>query len=71
VADDALVPQADVIAWLCEKLGAALPPEIPREQLPVTLQNDRRIDARNIEQVLGISLRFPTYREGFTNCLET
>ncbi len=70
VADDAPVPQAEVITWLCEKLGVPLPAEIPREQLPVTLQNDRRIDARKIQQVLGLSLRFPTYREGFTNCFD-
>jgi nucleoside-diphosphate-sugar epimerase len=70
VADDAPVPQAEVITWLCEKLGVPLPAEIPREQLPVTLQNDRRIDAGKIQRVLGVFLRFPTYREGFTNCFE-
>lgn len=70
VADDTPVPQAEVITWLCEKLGVPLPTEIPREQLPATLQNDRRIDARKIQQVLRVSLRFPNYREGFTNCFE-
>ena len=70
VADDAPVPQAEVITWLCEKLGVPLPAEIPREQLPATLQNDRRINARKIQRVFGLSLHFPTYREGFTNCFE-
>jgi nucleoside-diphosphate-sugar epimerase len=70
VADNAPVPQAEVISWLCEKLGLPLPPEIPREQLPVTLQNNRHIDARKIQESLGMSLQFPTYREGFMNCFE-
>ena len=70
VADNAPVPQAEVITWLCEKLGVPLPAEIPRDKLPATLQNDRHIDARKIQHELGVSLQFPTYREGFMNCLE-
>lgn len=70
VADNAPVPQAEVITWLCEKLGLPLPPEIPREQLPVTLQNNRHIDARKIQESLGVSLQYPTYRDGFVNCFE-
>jgi nucleoside-diphosphate-sugar epimerase len=70
VADDAPVPQAEVITWLCERLGVPLPAEVPREQLPATLQNDRRIDARKIQQTLGVSLLYPNYREGFANCFE-
>ncbi len=70
VADDAPVPQAEVITWLCGRLGVALPVEIPREQLPATLQNDRRIDASKIRRVLGVTLKYPTYREGFAHCFE-
>jgi nucleoside-diphosphate-sugar epimerase len=71
VADDAPVPQIEVITFLCEKLGVSWPAEVARNDLPVTLQNDRHIDARKIQQMLGVKLRFPTYREGFMNCLES
>ncbi len=69
VADDAPVPQAEVIEWLCARLGVDKPAEVPRNHLPPTLRNDRRIDGRKIQQTLCVSLRYPTYREGFAACL--
>jgi nucleoside-diphosphate-sugar epimerase len=70
VADDAPVPQAEVIGWLCARLGVPMPKDVPREALPPTLQHDRAIDGRRIQRVLGVELRYPTYREGFGACLE-
>ncbi len=70
VADDAPVPQAEVIGWLCERTGVAPPKEVPREALPPTLQHDRAVDGRRIQRVLGVGLRYPTYREGFGACLD-
>jgi nucleoside-diphosphate-sugar epimerase len=70
VADDAPVPQIEVIDWLCSALHLAPPTHVPRETLPETLRHDRSIDGRKIQRVLGISLLYPTYREGFTACVE-
>ncbi|MDC0741253.1 NAD-dependent epimerase/dehydratase family protein [Polyangium mundeleinium] len=69
VADDAPVPQAEVIDWLCARLGVPRPAEVPRADLPPTLRNDRRVDAGKIRRSLGVSLDYPTYREGFAACL--
>ncbi|MDI1478582.1 NAD-dependent epimerase/dehydratase family protein [Polyangium sp. y55x31] len=69
VADDAPVPQSEVIDWLCARLGLPRPAEVPRADLPPTLRNDRRVDARKIRRSLGVSLDYPTYREGFVACL--
>ena len=69
VADEAPVPQAEVIDWLCARLGVAKPAEVPREHLPPTLRNDRRVDGGKLRQILHVSLNYPTYREGFVACL--
>jgi nucleoside-diphosphate-sugar epimerase len=70
VADDAPVAQAEVIGWLCARMGVAAPNEVPREALPPTLQHDRAVDGRRIQRALGVTLRYPTYREGFGACLD-
>ncbi|UQA62520.1 NAD-dependent epimerase/dehydratase family protein [Polyangium aurulentum] len=70
VADDAPVPQAEVIGWLCARMGVEAPKEVPREALPPTLQHDRAVDGRRIQRALGVGLRYPTYREGFGACLD-
>ena len=69
VADEAPVPQAEVIDWLCARLGVPRPAEVPREHLPPTLRNDRHVDGRKLRQILNVSLEYPTYREGFEACL--
>jgi nucleoside-diphosphate-sugar epimerase len=70
VADDAPVPQAEVIEWLCARLSVAPPAEVPLASLPETLRHDRAIDGRKIQRALGVSLRHPTYREGFAALLD-
>ncbi|WP_232379772.1 NAD-dependent epimerase/dehydratase family protein [Polyangium fumosum] len=69
VADDTPVPQAEVIDWLCARLGVPRPAEVPRADLPPTLRNDRSIDAGKIRRNLRVSLDYPSYREGFAACL--
>jgi len=68
-ADDTPVPQIEAIAWLCRRLGLPLPPHVPIDQAPATLRHDRAIDNRRIKAWTGLSLRFPSYREGFESCL--
>jgi len=69
-ADAAPVPQIEVLQWLCARLGAKPPENVARESLPETLQHDRAVDASKILRTLGVSLVHPTYREGFTACIE-
>jgi nucleoside-diphosphate-sugar epimerase len=72
VADDAPTPPADPIVFAAQLMGVAAPPEIPFEQAapsmsPMALsfwQECRRVRNDKLKRELGVSLRYPTYREG-------
>jgi nucleoside-diphosphate-sugar epimerase len=68
-ADDAPVPQIDVIRWLCERLALPLPSEAPIAEVAPTLRHDRSVDNTRIKRALATTLVYPTYREGFEACL--
>jgi nucleoside-diphosphate-sugar epimerase len=78
VADDAPTPPADPIAFAAQLLGVEPPPEIPFEQAapamsPMALsfwQECRRVKNDKLKRELGVSLRYPTYREGLRALLE-
>ena len=67
--DDEPATHLDVLGWLCAAMGVPLPPHAPIESVDETLRNDRRVDARRLRDALGIPLAFPTYREGFAQCI--
>ncbi len=69
VADNAPVPQREVIAWLAEQLRVPMPPSISRDEAAESLRHDRSVDCRELQHRLGLALTFPTYREGFAHCL--
>jgi len=56
--------QCDVVRWICETYGCPSPPSVPPEQVPASLRRNRRIDGRRALAVLGVTLRYPSYREG-------
>jgi nucleoside-diphosphate-sugar epimerase len=72
VADDAPTPPADPIVFAAQLMGVELPPEIPFEQAAATMspmglsfwQECRRVNNDKLKRELGVSLRYPTYREG-------
>jgi nucleoside-diphosphate-sugar epimerase len=64
VGDEAPAPHGDVVRWICRAWGVPLPPYAPLEEVHETLRADRRVDARRALQVLGVTLRYPTFREG-------
>jgi nucleoside-diphosphate-sugar epimerase len=72
VADDAPTPPADPIVFAAQLMGVEPPPEIPFEQAapsmsPMALsfwQECRRVRNDKLKRQLGVSLRYPTYREG-------
>jgi nucleoside-diphosphate-sugar epimerase len=68
-ADDAPVPQIEVVRWLCERLDLPIPAHAPIEQVPETLRHDRAVDNRRVKAWTGLSLIHPSYREGFPACL--
>ena len=70
VADDEPAPPEDVITYGAELLGIEPPPEVPFEKADLSPMarsfygDSRRISNRLIKSELGVSLRYPNYREG-------
>ena len=72
VADDEPTPPADPIVFAAQLMGVEPPPEIPFEQAAPTMspmalsfwQECRRVKNDKLKRELGVSLRYPTYREG-------
>jgi nucleoside-diphosphate-sugar epimerase len=70
VCDDETAPPQDVVAYACRLLGMRPPPEIPfaEAQLSPMAQtfwaDNKRVSNRRIHQELGVTLHYPTYREG-------
>ena len=53
------------IAEFCSRLlNVPMPPSAAPDKLHETRRADRRVDGRAIRARLGITLRYPTYREG-------
>ncbi|HEU4411892.1 MAG TPA: NAD(P)H-binding protein [Polyangiaceae bacterium] len=69
VGDLAPAPQLEVVSWLCQRLGLPLPPSAPPDQVHPSLRGGRAVDPRRALARLGVTLRYPTYREGFAAAL--
>jgi nucleoside-diphosphate-sugar epimerase len=69
VADEHPCPSLEVADFCSQSLGFEPPPSSPVEVLGETLRNDRRVDGSAIRRLLGIQLRYPSYREGIPACL--
>jgi nucleoside-diphosphate-sugar epimerase len=78
VADDKPTPPADPILFAAQLMGVAPPREIPFAQAapsmsPMALsfwQECRRVKNDKLKRELGVSLRYPTYREGLRAVFE-
>jgi len=71
VADSAPAPRAEVVAWLAQRLGRAVPgfdtsTAARRGGAPMP---DRIISHARIQRVLGWRPRYPDYRAGYENIL--
>ena len=76
VCDDDPAPPDEVVAFACELLGVAAPPPVPIEQAELSemarsfYADNKRVSNRRIKQELGVSLRYPSYREGLAALLK-
>lgn len=69
VGDAEPAPHADVVGFLCDALGIPLP-AWDRAALPdETLRHDRRVDAARLLARFGLTLAYPSYREGYAHCV--
>ena len=72
VADDEPSPAGDPLAFAAQLLGATPPPEITYEEAAPSMspmaksfwQECRRVKNDKLKRELGVSLLYPTYREG-------
>lgn len=76
VCDDEPAPPQDVVALAAKLMGVAPPPELPFEtaDLPPMARSfysaNRRVRNERIKRELGVTLAYPTYREGLAALLE-
>lgn len=74
VADDLPAPNSEVVAFAFGLLGKPVPPAIPWEQARAAMSEmarsfyaeSRRVKNERLKRELGVTLRYPTYREGLS-----
>jgi nucleoside-diphosphate-sugar epimerase len=72
VTDNEASPPQDVVAFAARLCGLEPPPEIPFESAQLSpmarsfYSESRRIRNARIREELGVTLKYPTYREGLT-----
>jgi nucleoside-diphosphate-sugar epimerase len=72
VVDDLPAANSDVVAFAFELLGLPVPPAIPWDEIAPTMSamarsfygENRRVRNDLVKNELGLTLRYPTYREG-------
>ncbi|MDX2087751.1 MAG: NAD(P)H-binding protein [Kofleriaceae bacterium] len=68
VADDEPAPSGEVADAVAAKLGLPPPPRVPATAVPpevaAMLTADRRISNRRMKDELGLTLRYPSWRDG-------
>lgn len=66
--DDEPVAQKEFLGWLANKLGQPLPPAVT-ESVETNRKRgvtNKRISNQKLKRELGYSLKYPTFREGYT-----
>jgi len=75
VADDEPAAPGDIVAYAAEMIGVEPPPEVAFEDADMTpmarsfYEGSRRIGNALIKSELGVTLRYPTYREGLPSLI--
>jgi nucleoside-diphosphate-sugar epimerase len=75
VTDGTPSPPQDVVAHAAALMGISAPPEIPFERAPLSpmgksfYAENRRVSNRRLAEDLGVTLAYPSYREGLTAIL--
>ena len=77
LCDDDPAPPQDVIGYAAELLGLPMPPLISFEKADLSpmarsfYAENKRIRNDRIKKDLGVSLKYPSYKQGLKNLLET
>jgi hypothetical protein len=70
VGDLAPISQIEVVKWLCEQMSCPLPPSVPLSEAHYTQRANRKVVPDKVLKELGVTLAYPSYKEGFTACLK-
>ena len=76
VSDDEPAPPQDVVTYAATLLGVTPPPEIPYASADMTpmarsfYADNKRISNAALKQALGLTLLYPTYRDGLASLSE-
>lgn len=70
VGDQAPCSLAEAAGWLCKEMQLPFPQSVPLSEVNPTLRGNRSIDASRILKELGVVLAYPSYREGYRQCLQ-
>lgn len=70
VADDHPSPSREIAEFCARLLGVRMPPSVSLGDVSETRRSNRRVDGRAIRRLLGVELRYPSYREGIPAALE-
>ncbi|MBX9666446.1 MAG: hypothetical protein K2X93_02460 [Candidatus Obscuribacterales bacterium] len=71
VGDKNPATQLEVVEWLCNQLNIPMPDSVPIEEVHYTLRSNRQINAEKLTRELDIKLHFPTYKDGFLQCIQS
>ncbi len=71
VGDKNPATQLEVVEWLCGQLNIPIPDSVPIEEVHYTLRSNRQINSEKLIRELDIKLHFPTYKDGFLQCIQT
>jgi nucleoside-diphosphate-sugar epimerase len=66
IGDEEPARHVDVVRFICETYGCPMPASAPLEEMHASLQADRAIDSARARQLLGVTLRYPSYRDGMS-----
>ena len=77
ICDDEPASQSDVVEFSCKLLGVPIPRMVPFEEAFKDMSemsktfwvDDRRVSNNKIKTELGVTLSYPTYREGLASLL--
>ena len=64
VADECPATSREVAQYCSELLNVPMPESVAAEELPTARRSNRRVNGSCIRRLLGISLEYPSYREG-------
>jgi nucleoside-diphosphate-sugar epimerase len=70
VADEEPCTNYEITRFCCGLLGMEMPSSAPAEALDETRRADRRVDGREVLRLLGVALRYPSYRNGVPAALD-